>query len=291
MTSWRDVIVFDNNNPAEFNTRAAQVIDLINPYLPLARLGQMNDSGIGLPINIRWYTPSGFENWSGQSDYSEVRIKSTNFQPDSGWESTLVHELIHVYDKHCLSNYDRQRIMDTVSGCLSRMYDKCVEPLEPRWSDYRYAAECQELLAFVGSQHIWYAEIQGAGRAAEISAYGYYTFDLDVTLPVILDVLAGPTQPKEEDMTTLVKKWIYAEGADLLAAMSVARATSAAVVVNRNEAKSLIGAGATITIIGGPACEALGLTWATTGKVTKGNITTCNGANYADSLSLAMGVK
>lgn len=108
------------------------------------------------------------------------------------------------------------------------------------------------------------------------------------TIRKITLTAGAPTQ--EDPAMAIVKKWIYAEGADLLAAMSVARGTNASVVISRTEAQELVKAGVTITIIGGPACKSLGLTWAEAGKsITKGAITTCLGSTYADSLKLALG--
>lgn len=162
------------------------------------------------------------------------------------------------------------------------------------WSDSvnnDYVARLNECYAdeFVATfaPGIWGGTV--LGQSQHWPRFVHWSDKLDEVKRITL--AAGTTTQVPEDSKLIVQKWIYAEGADLLAAMSVARATNAAVAISRNDAKALIAAGATITVIGGPACTGLGLTWATTGKTTKGKITACNGSNYGDSLALALGVQ
>lgn len=285
MTGWRDTVSIDA--PADITAQMGAVLDAIDPWYALARLVK--------PTVVRWRYDTATYNAKSWDD--EVWINARPFAA-GGWEQALAHEVAHVVDKQLMTNADRAAVMALVSGCKARNMDGvCVDPLVPVWGldgSVPYSQRCGELFAETVSRHVWYAQIKGLS-GADLPAYGAYTYEPATALPVMLAALKpaqtkpqAPAPTPQEDPTMLVKKWIYGEGADLLAAMSAARATGAAVVTGRGEAAALIKAGATITVIGGPACTALALTWATTGRKTQGAVTACNGATYADSLALAL---
>lgn len=281
--TWASKVSIDA--PADVTARITSILDQIDPYYRLDRLRK--------PTVIRWRDCSP-DTYNATSWDDQVWINSSRFTVDGGWEQTLAHEMAHVVDKQLMTDPDQARVMALVKGCLASEYGVCTQPFTPVWGldlSVPYLQRCGELFAETVSRHVWYAVIKGAGPVADLPAYGAYTFDPAVLVPVLLDVLAGPTVTplQEEDPAMLVSRWYYGEGADLLAAMSAARADSGAVVTGRAGAKALVDAGATITVIGGPACAGLGLTWAVKGQaVTQGQVTAVLGATYADGLRMVL---
>lgn len=279
--TWRDVIRFDQSMTAPLVEIATRALDKADPYLNLGRLATEPAT-----ITVSWWTPppNTPANWNGLTSYTDVLLNANALSPgtDGGWEETLIHEMVHVIDKHCWDDTVRARIM----AYFTR------EDGQPNvWLDAStpYAYRSGEAIAELTARHIWY----GTAGDLAFSAGVHWNPAEDDQIIALVALTGGSSpvglaQPKPAPARRF-RMLIFAEGLDATTALAVAGTRRVGVATTSlAEAQAAIARGEQVVVVGGPAATALGHTPSAGSLVVDGNVTYAVGTDANDSLTLAL---